>query len=106
MSIKIDEIMGKVKDGAAVAAEVAGQAFDGAKKSTQKALDIAALNTKIKRLSVSIGNEYMAIGKLVYEAHLNPEASSDGIDEMLERIDGLNVELDETKAERDRRKAE
>ena len=104
--MNFDEIMVKIKDGAAIAAETAGHALANAKKSTEKALEIAALNTKIRRLKLNIGREFMSIGKLVYETHLNPDASSEGIDEILASIDGLNEELDATVEERDRRKAE
>ena len=101
-----DEFMGKVRNGAVVLVDTAEDALRNAKRSAQKTLDIAALNTKIKRLELNMGRDFVEIGKLVYRTHLDPNAPSDGLDDLLAHLDMLSKEIEETVAERDRRKTE
>lgn len=104
--MNIDDIMKKIGEGAAVAADVAGQAFTNTKKAVNKSVDVISLNAKISGLKTKINAEYTRIGKLVYQTHLDPNASPEDIDEILNGIDEMNEEIAEITAERDRRRSE
>lgn len=106
MASNFDDFITRVRDATDVAADITQQAFKNTKKTIDKTVELSTLNTRIRRISLSIKNEYMAIGELVYATHKDPETSGEGLQSKLARIDELHVELDEAKAERDRRQAE
>ncbi|MCL2080961.1 MAG: hypothetical protein FWH16_02560 [Oscillospiraceae bacterium] len=106
MNSFFDEVVIKVREGAEIAADVAEQAAKNVKASVKKSVDISALNTKIKRLKLEISTEFMEIGELVYQTHKDPDTSAEELPDRVERIDGLYAELEEVKAERDRRMSE
>jgi len=106
MSDFFDRVVQNVREGAEIAADAAEEAAKNITASVKKSIDISTLNTKVKRLSLEISTEFMRIGELVYQAHKDAETPVDSLQEKIERIEGLYAELDEVKADRDRRMKE
>ncbi len=87
MSDTVKNFIGKVKSTAAVAGEAAGRTLDSAGKKAGELWEITRLNLQAAELNGDIGKLMQRMGELVYSAHLDPNADTDSVDEMLAEVD-------------------
>ena len=95
MNEAINDVVEKIKSTAATAGAVAEKAAEATAKKTAELVKLSKINLRMFELNREIEDLFEKIGRVVYAAHLNPEADTGGLDEILALIDEKSTELEE-----------
>lgn len=90
MEINVKDLLNKVKS-------TAQQVGNKATKLGKEWMSNTKLNFRIMELGSQIDADFKAAGKLLYSVHCGEEIDPEAIDEVLEEIDGKQMELEELK---------
>lgn len=93
MNDTVKELLGKVKATAGKAGEAAGRTLDQAGKKAGELWEITRLNLQMADLQRDIDEVLRKIGKIVYSAHLDPNANTEEVEGMLTLLDGMKSEM-------------
>ena len=98
MKEKIRGIWDKICAGATVAGEFAAKTAENVGNKATDVYNSSKTNLKILDLTTDIEVIYKEIGRLIYAAHTNEEASTEELDAHLLAIDEKNAEIEELRA--------
>lgn len=93
MNETVNTLFEKVKTTAKTAGRVTGQALDQAGKKAGEQLEIVKLNLQISDCEKTIETKLQTIGRLVFDAHLDPNTDTEYVDSILADVDELYAEI-------------
>ncbi|MDL2288787.1 hypothetical protein LJC32_05355 [Oscillospiraceae bacterium OttesenSCG-928-F05] len=93
MDDRMRAIIGKVRATAAVAGQAVGRAAEKTGKVAGEMVETSKMHLRVIDLENDINDYYKELGRLVYVAHINPEADTAGIDDILNAVDEKNKEI-------------
>ena len=94
MDEKVSNLINKIKETAAIAADAAEAAAKRVSQRTGETLELAKLNMKIFDLNTEIGVNQREIGKIVYETHTGKETNEEALAGILTTIDEKYAEIE------------
>ncbi len=98
MKERIRGIWDKICAGAVVAGEFAAKTAENVGNKATDVFNSSKTNLKILDLTTDIEVLYKEIGRLIYAAHTNEEASTEELDARLAAIDEKNRQIEELRA--------
>ena len=98
MKDSIKTVWDKICAGATVAGKFAAKTAENVGNKATDVYNASKANLKILDLTTDIEVIYKEIGRLIYAAHTNEEASTESLDEMLEKIDEKMNQIEELRA--------
>lgn len=98
MDDRVRDLINRIRETAAVAADAAEAAAKQVSQKTGETLEIAKLNMRIFDLNTEIGVSQRDIGKIVYDTHLGKETNEDVLSSIISGIDDKFEEIASCKA--------
>lgn len=98
MKEKIRGIWDKICAGATVAGEFAAKTAENVGNKATDVYNSSKTNLKILDLTTDVEVIYKEIGKIIYAAHTNEDASTEDLDAHLLAIDEKNAQIEELRA--------
>ncbi|MDR3207320.1 MAG: zinc ribbon domain-containing protein [Oscillospiraceae bacterium] len=106
MSQDTREFLEKLKSTVGVAGELAQQGLDAAGKAAVEAWDTAKLRWKKAEVQGDVQRLYREVGRLIYKAHTDKEAQTDGLDDLFAALDEKTAQVEAYKQELRARRGE
>lgn len=97
MNENINDLLERIKRGAAIAGETVERTVKAAGEKTGEFVEGAKINLHIVDLQMREKDIQRDIGALVYEAHKDANTNTERVDGMLEELDALHEEIRECK---------
>lgn len=98
MKESIKTVWDKICAGATVAGDIAAKTAESVGEKATDVYNTSKVKLKIFDLTADIEVIYKEIGRLIYAAHTNEEASTEMLDEKLETIDEKKRQIEELRA--------
>ena len=97
MDDKVKELLDRIRDTAAGAADAANQTARAAGKRAGQMVDVAKLNVQLFDLNGEFNDILRQMGQVMYDAHRGQREEGDKVSELLERADGLSARISDLK---------
>ena len=97
MDDKVKELLDRIRDTAAEAADAANQTARAAGKRAGQMVDVAKLNVQLFDLNGEFNDILRQMGQVMYDAHRGQREEGDKVSELLERADGLSARISDLK---------
>ena len=97
VTAKVKELLDRIRDTAAGAADAANQTARAAGKRAGQMVDVAKLNVQLFDLNGEFNDILRQMGQVMYDAHRGQREEGDKVSELLERADGLSGRISELK---------
>ena len=91
MDDKVKELLDRIRDTAAGAADAANQTARAAGKRAGQMVDVATLNVQLFDLNGEFNDILRQMGQVMYDAHRGQREEGDKVSELLERADGRSA---------------
>lgn len=93
MNDSLQNLLKRIKRGAAHAGKAVDSAVKTAGEKTGELVETARLNLHIADLQTRVKEVLRDIGALVYATHKDPNTDTEKVDKMLEELDGIHREI-------------
>ena len=97
MDDKVKELLDRIRDTAAGAADAANQTARAAGTMAGQMVDVAKLNVQLFDLNGEFNDILRQMGQVMYDAHRGQREEGDKVSELLERADGLSARISDLK---------
>ena len=91
MDDKVKELLDRIRDTAAGAADAANQTARAAGKRAGQMVDVAKLNVQLFDLNGEFNDILRQMGQVMYDAHRGQREEGDKVSELLERAEGADL---------------
>lgn len=99
MNEKMNDLLQKVRAGAAAAGDFAVKTANSAGKKATEVFNVSKLNLAIFDLNNDVNTLYKEIGRMIYLSHRNEDTSAELLQAKLEEVDGKLQEIELLQAE-------